>query len=518
MNTRRLTKRPLNIPDVLRWADAHRELTGRWPTKDGGDIPGTHGETWLRVDAALRAGTRDLPGGISLSNLLVAERGARNIHALPPLSEEQILKWADAHRQRTGSWPTFKSGTILDSAGDKWMHIHIALQQGGRHLPGGSSLPKLLAEHRGVRNRKDLPHYTVEQILAWADAHRARTGAWPSAASGAIADAPGETWGAVQNALRGGRRGIPGGSSLAQLLAEKRGARNFWSLPDLSCAQILKWADAFHQRTGTWPIAESGSILEAPGETWCAVDQALKHGSRQLPGRLSLARLLDRERGVRNHANPPRLSRKLILAWADAHRRRTGTWPTRQSGPIVEAVGETWQTVDAALCRQSRGLRGASSLPQLLAKYRGRRTLRYRPNLSRKKIVAWADAHFQRTGQWPNTNSGPVHGVPGERWKLIDNALRAGTRGLKGGSSLLRLLVRKRGVRNPLQPPRLTCEQILAWALVHKERTGHWPTDSSGPVIDAPEESWAALDFALRHNKRGLPPGMSLPRLLAEYR
>jgi hypothetical protein len=62
--------------------------------------------------------------------------------------------------------------------------------------------------------------------------------------------------------------------------------------------------------------------------------------------------------------------------------------------------------------------------------------------------MACADAYFERTGEWPNLNSNEVPGEPEENWRRIDNALRQGHRGLPGGSSLLRLLVRKRGVRD----------------------------------------------------------------------
>ena len=44
--------------------------------------------------------------------------------------------------------------------------------------------------------------------------------------SGPISEAPGETWGAVDAALQKGSRGLPGGSSLALLLADKRGAEH----------------------------------------------------------------------------------------------------------------------------------------------------------------------------------------------------------------------------------------------------------------------------------------------------
>jgi hypothetical protein len=77
----------------------------------------------------------------------------------------------------------------------------------------------------GARHPASLPRLTVAQILAWADAHRARTGRWPSAESGVILDAPGETWRAVRVALVKGGRGLKGGSSLAQLLRARRPSR-----------------------------------------------------------------------------------------------------------------------------------------------------------------------------------------------------------------------------------------------------------------------------------------------------
>jgi hypothetical protein len=79
-----------------------------------------------------------------------------------------------------------------------------------RKVPGRSGRPR--------------PPLTVPQILAWADAHRARTGAWPGAASGPVGGAPGETWAAVNVALRLGHRGLPGGDTLARLLQRERGA------------------------------------------------------------------------------------------------------------------------------------------------------------------------------------------------------------------------------------------------------------------------------------------------------
>jgi hypothetical protein len=60
------------------------------------------------------------------------------------------------------------------------------------------------------------------------------------------------------------------------------------------------WADFYKDRTGEWPTSLSGSIADAPGETWKNVDAALSQGVRGFPRGSSLARLLEQKRSVRN--------------------------------------------------------------------------------------------------------------------------------------------------------------------------------------------------------------------------
>ena len=502
--------RPLTILGILGWADAYEEAAGKWPSKSSGPIATTKFESWSKVDNALRMGLRGLPGGSSLAMLLADKRGVRNIRNLPQLSAEIILKWADHHFEKTGKWPTRKSGKVLLADGENWQAIDVAMTLCARGFTNKTSLAQVLATHRGVRNRKKLPPLSEEHILAWADAHFQRTGSWPTGTGGPIVEAPGETWTAVNVALSHGQRRLPGGSSLPLLLAEKRGARNTWTIPTLSIEQILMWADDYHHRCGKWPNLESGSIVGTEKETWNGINQALKKGYRGLQGGLSLAKLLASQRGARNPYSLPPLSRKLILRWADAYRKRMGTWPTKESGPIPESTQETWSSVDAALRVGNRGLQKGSSLARLLSEFRDRRNPLGLPRLSFKKILAWADAHIARTGKWPNRNSGPIPEAPGETWKNIDGALWQGHRGLLGGSSLLRLLSRKRGHRNSVNLPQLTEEQILTWAAEHLKRTGQLPGHKNGPIADARGESWATVDYAFRKGKRGLPGCSSL--------
>jgi hypothetical protein len=281
-----------------------------------------------------------------------------------------ILAWVDAHHKRTGRWPNLNAGRIRGTLDETWRRVDSALRIGLRGLPGGSSLARLLAEQRGVRNPSCLSRVSSKQILAWADAHHRRAGAWPTSESGPISDTTGETWKAIDHALRLGMRGLPGGSSLSRLLAKHRGVRNIQRLPRLSLKQILAWADAHRRRTGTWPVSHSGPITNTAGETWSGVNAALQKGRRGLPGGSSLARLLAKMRSVRNPKAPPRLSVALILRWSDVYFERHGAWPTKNSGPIADHDGETWAMIDRALAKRQRGLRQKNSLFRLLRKHR----------------------------------------------------------------------------------------------------------------------------------------------------
>ena len=102
---------------------------------------------------------------------------------------------------------------------------------------------------------------TVEQVLAWADAHHARTGGWPACKSGPVPEAPGEAWGNIDSALRHGHRGLPGGDTLPRLLDRHRGRRGHGWVP---------WTPAEDELVRTLPPAEAA---ERTGRTLPAVYQ-----------------------------------------------------------------------------------------------------------------------------------------------------------------------------------------------------------------------------------------------------
>jgi hypothetical protein len=509
---------PLTAAQILAWADEHHAARGEWPNQSSGKVRGTSGERWSTICTLLRNGGRGLPGAQCLAELLVAHRGVRNQRFLPRLSVEQILAWADAYFAAHGRWPGYSSGRVEAVPDETWSGIDRDLWNGRRGLPGGTTLVRLLIEHGRRRRASGTTALTEEQILAWADAHHAATGRWPNFRSGVIAGTRGETWVRVNSALCGGTRGLTGGITLARLLGEHRGVRNHRNQPVLTEEQILAWADAHHAAHGQWPIATSGSVTAARGETWSRLSSALWFGYRGLTGGKSLARLLAAHTPVQR----PALTAEKIQVWAEAHHRATGVWPTAQEGPVAGVPGESWSAINAALQLGRRGLPGGSSLPKLLAATQGRvsrpRGRGPHAKLTVDQVLAWAKAHHAATGGWPKPSSGPVAGAPGELWNNLHYSLLHGGRGLPASGGLPELIRQKLDPTAVLVGSRLTVDQILAWADAHHARTGRWPVANEGAIPGAPGEKWCNLDIALRKGLRGLPSGSGLRKLLVLYR
>jgi hypothetical protein len=290
---------PLTLDAILAWCDLHKKRRGKFPVYTAGPVvDGPLGLNWRKIDNALRLGLRGLERGSSLARLLAEHRGYRNVQALPPLTEVLIAQWARAHMERVGSWPNEDSGEVFEATGENWNNINAALRDGHRGLPGNDTLAELLARRLGLRTQVAVPALSVATILVWAGEHKAAKGNWPKRNSGPVLGHPGETWVAVNAALESGARGLPGGSSLAQLLHEHHAVPNKSRLPRLTVPMILRYADAWHGRMGEWPTSLSGAIPEMPGLTWTAVNMALHQGLRGLPGGDSLHLLLRQRRRI----------------------------------------------------------------------------------------------------------------------------------------------------------------------------------------------------------------------------
>ena len=195
-----------------------------------------------------------------------------------------------------------------------------------------------------------------------------------------------------------------------------------------------------------------------------------------------------------------------------------GRWPHARSGPILEAPGETWRWWIELLHTGTRGLAEGYARSDADATARTGAPHPYTPRLQCKQILAWVDAFHRREGTWPNQNSGPIperRARTGERWMKPFALDRAGF---------------ESGLASPVLSPRNAAfatgricrgslmRRIWSWAKKHHQRTGRWPTGESGPVVDAPGETWKGIHVALRHGCRGFPVGHSPARLLAAKR
>ena len=274
------------------WVLAWKEKTGKLPSESSGEIPDSHGETWCAVNSALCFGLRGLRGGLSLSKFIYSELGVRTRTGKPDLSIDIIISWISDWHQSTGRYPCLNSGEIPGSGGETWMIVGAALYTGGRGLPGGLTLAKIIADRFGVRNQTNLPSLSVSIVREMVKEWKKQKGEFPRSDSGEIPGSNGETWGSIDSALYNGCRGLPGGSSLPRFLAEHFGVRNRANLPQITIAMLKRQIEEYREREGSWPVKTSGEIPDSGGDTWSVINRALKKGIRGLPGGTCLARFI----------------------------------------------------------------------------------------------------------------------------------------------------------------------------------------------------------------------------------
>lgn len=204
---------------IVEAAKRYHARTGEWPSRWHGDATEGFGFaiTWSVVDGSLRNGFNGLSGGSSLSQLLHSLTG--RVKQLQILTEAMIIEAATRHYVRTGRWPSRASGNATEDFGiaTTWRAVDQRLYSGSNGISDGSSLSKLLQPLTG----KAAIRLTEEIIIEAAKKRHARTGRWPSHASGDAAQDFGFpiTWSAVDSALHKGSHDLHGGSSLSKLLA-----------------------------------------------------------------------------------------------------------------------------------------------------------------------------------------------------------------------------------------------------------------------------------------------------------
>jgi hypothetical protein len=202
-------------PEMVREAiRAFFRQHNRFPKRHDGECP--LGPNWLTLNSyLLKGGYRSLPGGSSLAQEVAVVR--RELGLEPPaLTRDRIQEAIEEYRKTTSAYPTNKTKGPAPGLGLAWGSLDNWLKRGG--LGDKTTLAELVRE---VRTRRgDLPpgHKTPLSLGEVHEAIReyARTyGARPTRTTG-LPCGVGITWATLENALKKGMRGLPGGSSLAK--------------------------------------------------------------------------------------------------------------------------------------------------------------------------------------------------------------------------------------------------------------------------------------------------------------
>ena len=136
------------------------------------------------------------------------------------------------------------------------------------------------------------------------------------------------------------------------------------------------------------------------------------------------------------------LAESQILEWADLFYKRNNAWPNQNSESIHEMEGNTWKTIDQALRYSQIGLRRSCGLSRFLGMKRGYVPANGKsmPDISIEDIVEYMLVFWKLHGRWPNYSDGAISEGSPEKWSNLNAALSKGGRGLRSGSSLIKLI------------------------------------------------------------------------------
>lgn len=291
------------------------------------------------------------------------------------MTEESIIQAVQKHIRRRGVPPTRLTGDASWCFGgpETWLNIDNALRFGLRGLDGGSSLFRFLVE-KGFR--EPLPDSSpvsepeiAQALREFAGDHRGRL---PfqiglQAPVEPYLDLPGVTWATIDGRLRHGRCGLTGGKSLRVLAVEAGLCHERGKCPPLE--DVRRAGKKYAEEHGRFP-PRSGDATPYFGqqESWNRV--------RSLLGReynMTLAEALQGLGIPRPKIRRSRilLSEEQIEAAVHSFKEETGKLPVYYSGEAAthfkaEDGSLTWNMVNRALQKGTRGLEGGNTLASFL--------------------------------------------------------------------------------------------------------------------------------------------------------
>ncbi len=348
------------------------------------------------------------------------------------LDEGLILASARDRIQKTGRVPTAScKETLLHYPQWTWAEVNNAGTWGSHGLRKGRTLAMIL---------EPCTQLTEDLIRSEAIARQARHGRLPTESSkdpfpsGIL----GDTWRKVDYAARVGSRGLAPGGSLSAILAPLR---------QITEGEILAAAERFRDERGRLPQqGDADRVPELRNLSWRAIDRLARFGSCGLAPGSSLRSILApiSPNGMRSpllgKLKKPPLEESSIVQAAVEHLRTYGRAPTNSSPePLAGLPGESWGAIDEAGRRGRRGLTKGRTVAVIVRVVREEH--QYRALLTEEKILSAAREFFRERGSFPTKRSRePVAGLPFDCWQKIDNAGRAGIRGLAKGRTLSKIL------------------------------------------------------------------------------
>jgi superfamily II DNA or RNA helicase len=432
------------------------------------------------------------------------------------LNIKKILEWSDAYYKRYNKWPNSNSGNIDGEENETWTGVSISLQRGLRGLTNKYTLADLLQEFRNVKNIGNLITLSSKDIISWAIEHKEKTGEYPNQNSGKIISNPSETWNAINDAMSNGRRGLKK-QSLVVFLEKKldRIPKSRIGRNDLSTKKIIIWIKNYYEKHKKYPLATSKEVIpNSSGTKWYNVATSLSRGLRGLDKEKTFLEILQE-----NFNYKLDLNENFILSKADDYFEKHRKWPTTMSGK-VDGLSDTWKTLNSALKSGNRGLEGNQTLAGILFENRavtgsGKHKDK---DLKIEDILSFCDEYFNKHEVWPNSKlrkSKKLVDGTNIKWSTIISALHKGSRGLPK-ISLSVLLRKERGYTNKysnIKKVTISKDIILSWGKIYKKKYGKRPTAESGNIDNVENETWGAINEALRNGRRGLKKGNSLSKL-----
>ena len=154
---------------------------------------------------------------------------------------------------------------------------------------------------------------------------------------------------------------------------------------------------------------------------------------------------------------------------------------------------------------------------EALSEWAGRLRSARPTTLKIEQVLTLMREHLGRTGAIPTRRSGPIEGLPGLTWLLLDVALRDGRIDGTGKTSLPRLAAEHFDHRNVGELPPLTINLILDKMRDFQRTHGRFPNCNDGSVEGMSGETWKNWNASLQKGLRGLAKGSTLARLRKEH-